>query len=193
MSVVNSLADAIVSKVGELGALRQVIRFGGPPTPDAIDSVGMLLPGAMVTTVEAGKSDRATNSGRRRRIGLVISIIAKPVPGNTKWANPSAQVWEIEQEVTKLILGNNWGVTGVVPSYDPESIERFPKGILEAGFALLTVEWEQEYDLPGDSADDLNDLQTVVAQADFAHSAPTGSTPPDGVVDHTTQVDGLDT
>lgn len=195
MSVVNAIAAGVIEALQTVPGIQGVERFGGTPTPDAVKQVGLLLPGALVITTDSqGSRERPTVDLRRRTIGVAVLLFAAPKPGTgSKYANPSVQVWELEEPIVKLINGNDWGVPGVVKAQHPESSQIFSKS-LGVGHALLKIEWEQDYDLPAEiDFAALQDLTDVVVDSDFAHVAPDGSTPPDGVVDHSVHVEDLDT
>lgn len=196
MSVVNDIATAVVAAASAVTGVREAIRFGGEPTPDAVRTVSLNLPGVMVTTLATDLDPRGGEGDpRKRQVDIALIIVAKAIPKekSDKWANPSVQAWELEEPLTKLIIGNSWGLTNVVPATQPDSREIFPKGALKAGYAFLLIRWTQDYDLPPDlSIDDLNDLTDVVTEIDFAHLAPDGEDAPDGTVDHTTHIEDLD-
>lgn len=180
------------------GAKVPVVEYAGDFDKEAIERISKKLPAVFVsvTRFAPGTKDRIEPT---IMVGMLASVLAahKPLRGAALNSRAARTAYAIALPIWRELLTNARASSSDAWSYPDMQVggnHSGDMGPMGQGFGLISIPFEVELSLPAETdAATLQDLQTVNWDLDFADLAPDGSTPPDGVVDHTGQAQGLDT
>lgn len=199
MTISTAVRDELVSRLDTLlGASVQVFAYRGEFGKDAILRLAKRLPAVAIACLGCTKSKPVQMEPDATYAYAAYIVTKQKATATSKLANPSDQAMAIEEIIAAEILTTAMHDEAVRPVDGHKSVNMSGEaGPMGAGFGYVEMRWAYDLPLPaqGDAAalaTVLDDLTDVVVEIDFAHLAPDGDTPPDGTVDHTTHISGLD-
>lgn len=193
VAVRNSMAALLQTSLGDAV---KVVEIEGKLTRETVGQRSISTPGVLLAITD-GRN--AKQMGHELEVTYLMQVIVvtknKSEPGKKARLGASDAFWAIEQAI-RITLATQI-VDDSKIAVDHEKV--ISADLTESGdsVGLGFMEWPVTVDLPPqvnaeELAATLADLKILNADLDFAHAAPDGSDAPDGVVDHTTRVTGLD-
>lgn len=195
MSVSTEVRDAIVLALQtSLGSTIRVFPYRGEFAKDAILHMAKTLPAVAVTCLGSRDGTPSTMMPVAT-YDYAAYVITKQKPSTSPLSAPGDAAMAIEEAITVQLLTGGWSHDEMARAESRKSVNASgSKGPMGDGYGFVGITWSHELTLPPEvDPSDLEDLETVNVDIDFADVAPDGEEAPDGTVDHTTTITGLDT